>query len=264
MKINPLKSQLLGLILSLFAGVEAGYISWWFFTEKFYYHKFGSFVGTVLGISIGGIVAFNVFTKHQRDVPWNHEGTICLFGKRTEVKCSAGRYWVPWFCEIHTVNIDPDKPIPPLAAKVVISKETSNLVRTIMIVIAIVLGINAIQRNRGDGKNIPMAHKAIRIAPSECDLTRATYLHTLHVQADGSTKIVSIPEGKNVCFEASFWDNLERLGYRTSDGVGPEKLYRCTQEEVASGTCNERFGTTFQFTPGKGVPLPKYWFVNGT
>ena len=259
MKINPLKSQLLGLIVSIFAGTEVAYVSWWFFAKEFYYPL--PFVGRVIGISLGCIVTFNTLVRHQRDVPTNHEGTIFFLGKRTEIKCSDGRHWVPLLCEIRTLSLGKSELALMTAKEVIIPKETSSLVRFVAIVVAIVMGINAAAPIT-HGKKMPGAHKKIvQVVVPECNITRATHLYTLHVRTDGSTKIVSVPDGKNVCFETSFWMNLSRLGYRTSDGVGPEKPYTCTEEEVVSNTCHERIGNTFQFTPQKGVPLPRYWFM---
>lgn len=259
MKINSVMSQLVGVVLSISLGIEIVYVSSWFFHEEFYFHQqVASFVGAVLGISIGGIVAFNAFTKHQRDVPQDHEGTLFFLGKRTGIKCSEGRYWIPVLCEIRTINLGKST-FMPTALKVDISKDMSNLVRIIMITIAIIMGINAATPTRG--KKNTLVYKPNRGVP-ECDITRATHLHTLHVQADGSTEAVSVPDGKNVCFEASFWNNLNRLGYKT--GVGSKKklrLYTCTREGVISGTCRERVGNIFQFTPQKGVILPRYWFT---
>ncbi len=257
MKINPLKSQLLGLIVSMLTGVEVAYVSWWFFAKELYYPQ--PFIGRVIGISLGCIVTFNVLMRHQRDVPTNHEGTIFLLGKRTEIKCSEGRHWVPLLCEIRTLSLGKSELALMTAKEVVIPKEMSNLVRVVAIVVAIFMGINAaapITR----GRKMPETHRTALVVP-ECDITRATHLYTLHVRADGSTKVISVPNGKNVCFGTSFWMNLSRLGYRTSDGVGSERPYTCTKEEVVSNTCHERIGNTFQFTPQKGVHLPRYWFM---
>lgn len=72
---------------------------------------------------------------------------------------------------------------------------------------------------------------------------------------------VSVLEGKRVCFEPSFWDNLEKLGYMTSYRGEPETRYTCTREQAIAGTCGKGAFDTFRFTPETGVSVPKHWFV---
>ncbi|MBU6388673.1 hypothetical protein KGQ72_02285 [Patescibacteria group bacterium] len=97
------------------------------------------------------------------------------------------------------------------------------------------------------------------VAPQTASATpKCTSIHP----CDGSTERVSIPKGKRVCFDDSFWDNLDRLGYTTSYQGGPEKKYGCTREQVISGVCHERTGDTFRFIPAKGVQPPRYWFTD--
>ncbi len=81
------------------------------------------------------------------------------------------------------------------------------------------------------------------------------------LRANGSTDKVTVPPGKGVCFEPSFWDNIRWLGYTTSYQGGREKRYECTREQVLAGTCHEKTGDAFRFVPEDGVPLPHYWFA---
>ncbi len=83
----------------------------------------------------------------------------------------------------------------------------------------------------------------------------------LSKQEDGSTEKVTVPEGKQVCFDSSSWDNRSRLGYRTSYQGGPEEEHTCTKEQVISGACHEPRSDAFRFVPEAGVIIPRYWFV---
>lgn len=70
---------------------------------------------------------------------------------------------------------------------------------------------------------------------------------------------VLIPEGKLVCFDDSFWDNLPQLGFSTYKG-NVESAYMCTEAQVIAGVCNQRIGSAFRFNPKGETRIPKYWF----
>lgn len=70
---------------------------------------------------------------------------------------------------------------------------------------------------------------------------------------------VLIPEGKLVCFDDSFWDNLPQLGFSTYKG-NVESAYTCTEAQVIAGACNQRIGSAFRFNPKGETRIPKYWF----
>ena len=80
------------------------------------------------------------------------------------------------------------------------------------------------------------------------------------LQADGSTEPVSF-KGALVCFEPSFWDNLDNLHMKVTYHQGPEQGLPCTAEDHAKGIACRAEYTRFRFTPESGTPLPHYWFV---
>lgn len=72
------------------------------------------------------------------------------------------------------------------------------------------------------------------------------------LRADGTTELVRMKEGRSLCFDSSFAENLSRLGYVTSY-KGVETASACT-----AASCKM---DSFRFTPESGVRLPEYWFV---
>lgn len=133
------------------------------------------------------------------------------------------------------------------------------IVVTIVIIIAL---IASIKRDHDRQKLLEQKQQAAVNAPQRAD-GDCTYSRPCAsvLRPDGSTEKVSIKAGQ-VCFEASFWDNLERLGFMTSYLGGEETKYTCTREQVIAGTCNQRIKDTFRFVPDPGVPIPKYWTVD--
>jgi hypothetical protein len=105
----------------------------------------------------------------------------------------------------------------------------------------------------------PTANASLHQRPALTDCT-AHQPCSLTVQKNGSTEMVSIPPGKDACFDLSFWGNIGRLGYKTSYR-GIETEYRCTREQVLSGACTKQVMDSFRFTPEAGVEVPRHWFV---
>ena len=83
---------------------------------------------------------------------------------------------------------------------------------------------------------------------------------TLTLADDGTTVPVSVPPGKNPCFDKSFSDNLDRLGFQTSYHSNQFTDYLCTKETLG-GQCGARYVDRFRFRPQPGTPLPRYWFI---
>src|SRR6266446_90884 len=105
----------------------------------------------------------------------------------------------------------------------------------------------------------PVEEQGRRRAPSGCAVGHPC---SLELVGDGSTKVVSIPVGYSVCFEGWFWNHIPKLGYMTSYQGGPEKKFECTLEDVTGGKCRKRMADSFRLVPEKGVPVPRYWFIN--
>jgi hypothetical protein len=95
---------------------------------------------------------------------------------------------------------------------------------------------------------------------SSVDCTSHSLCH-LSVQANESTNQVTIPAGKQVCFESSSWDHRSELGYWTSYQGGSREEHTCTKDGVIAGTCHEPISDTFWFTPKTKIEIPGYWFV---
>ncbi len=83
----------------------------------------------------------------------------------------------------------------------------------------------------------------------------------LGVLADGSTERVAVQPGKSVCFDPSFYNDLDRLRFMTSYRGRPEVKYGCTKEQVLAQTCKGTVFDSFRFIPEAGVDVPQYWFV---
>ncbi len=71
---------------------------------------------------------------------------------------------------------------------------------------------------------------------------------TTTLRTNGSTDRTNIPQGKSVCFEPFFWNNIQRLGYKTSYKGG---------DVGGTGVSAD----TFWFVPEGEMKVPRHWFV---
>jgi len=104
----------------------------------------------------------------------------------------------------------------------------------------------------------PVPERATRSGPSESTTQRAgdecmkKEPCTPFLEANGLTEKVRMKEGRSLCFDDSFFENLPRLGYKTS--------YQGTAEDPGCTTVSCKMDA-FWFEPEAGIRVPKYWYV---
>ncbi len=110
------------------------------------------------------------------------------------------------------------------------------------------VGIPAADWIKGDGKPSPQTEQESQQTQQQGTGCSAIRPCTVSKRSDGSTMKVHIPESRSVCFEPDFWNNLQKLGYKTSYKGG---------EKRGTGV----FADTFWFVPEAGMNIPRYWFI---
>jgi hypothetical protein len=126
------------------------------------------------------------------------------------------------------------------------------------VVIVIAFGIKHEVETKQKNQNVEPQTVAGPLLTLTCDTNHPCVLH----EQNGLTVLVSVPGGKNVCFDDSFWENIELIGFRTSYRGSDEEPYTCTREQVISGVCQKRNYDKFRFVPKNGTSIPRYWFID--
>ena len=122
------------------------------------------------------------------------------------------------------------------------SKPWAKAVQGMVILIAITLaGAMAVHGIWGESSSSQQVQK---IASQGCTSASPCTL----ALKNGSTDRTNIPQGKSVCFEPFFWNNIQQFGYKTSYKGGPEG---------GTGVSAD----TFWFVPEAGINVPRYWFI---
>jgi len=96
--ISPLKSQILGVIVSTITGMVVFVVVWMLFAYALNFWHIGDVLGPSLGIILGGLSAFEMFTRQRREIPINWVGVSLFLGKPTGGIYENGIHWVlPFF-----------------------------------------------------------------------------------------------------------------------------------------------------------------------
>ncbi len=107
--ISPLKSQLFGLVVSAVVGGAVGFAVWKFMTYELDFWHLGDITGPLLGIILGSMSAFEMFTTRLREIPLNWNGVSLFLGKPTGRIYENGNHWVFPFFGIRSVPASTEK-----------------------------------------------------------------------------------------------------------------------------------------------------------
>lgn len=92
--ISPTRSQAFGLIVSGVVGLAVLKIVWMFLAYELDYWYIGDALGPLIGIILGGLSAFEMFTRQLREVPINWVGVGLWLGKPTGKIYENGTHWI--------------------------------------------------------------------------------------------------------------------------------------------------------------------------
>ncbi len=108
-RITPIGSHTTGLFVSAVTGIVVFVVVWALlkYTLDFWY--IGEVLGPAVGIFLGGLSAFEMFTQRLRLVPLNWVGVRLYLGKPTGEIYQNGTHWVPPFFEIIKVPASTEK-----------------------------------------------------------------------------------------------------------------------------------------------------------
>lgn len=95
--ISPLRSQILGVIVSVVTGTIVFVVVWKLLAYALSFWYIGDVLGPSLGVVFGGLSAFEMFTRQQRETPINWVGVSLFLGKPTGRMYENGIHWVPPF-----------------------------------------------------------------------------------------------------------------------------------------------------------------------
>lgn len=99
-QISPLQSQALGLIVSGVVGLIVMVTVWKLIAYIFDFWYIGMVLGPAVGLVLGGISAFRMFTGRRFEIPLNWVGVQRRFGKLTDGIYENGDHWVSPFSKI--------------------------------------------------------------------------------------------------------------------------------------------------------------------
>lgn len=95
--ISPLKSQTIGLIASSVVGLLVFGVTWALLAYALNFWHIGDVLGPSLGFFLGGISAFEMFTRQRMEIPLYWVGVSLFLGKTTGGIYENGVHWVPPF-----------------------------------------------------------------------------------------------------------------------------------------------------------------------
>ena len=103
-RISPLVSQAVGLMASAVIGLIVTEVVWTFLVYALDFWHIGEVIGLPIGIVLGGLSAFEMFTSRRRTVPLYWIGVILFLDNQIEtVFCQSGTHWTPPFFGIMNV-----------------------------------------------------------------------------------------------------------------------------------------------------------------
>src|SRR3989344_1526922 len=98
--ISAIVSRLIGLVVSAVVGLVVGIIAWAFIAYQLDFWYLNKVLGLPLGIILGGIAGYAMYTRGLRDVPLNSAGEMFFCGTPTGLEFEHGVHWIPPMCEI--------------------------------------------------------------------------------------------------------------------------------------------------------------------